>query len=111
MKTCTHCGVTKTYECFSSAYAWGDGYRPDCRQCISDRGKSRRLELGTTEMTARKHGTDAEMYTEILSIQGDVCAICKKPREEGTRALSIDHNHSGPATGGVYTLAPDVMEG
>jgi hypothetical protein len=40
----------------------------------------------------RKFGIGIEDYERMLEAQGDVCAICKKPRPE-ERTLHVDHDH------------------
>ncbi len=90
MKTCTKCGQLKSPEEFHR-YPWKDGRRPDCKACRSAYSKARQERIGSTHFTARRHGTSASEYRDILAIQNGVCAICgTAPR---SRPLAIDHDH------------------
>lgn len=41
----------------------------------------------------KKYGITEFQYETMLVTQGNCCALCKKPRKQGTRRLHVDHNH------------------
>lgn len=51
-----------------------------------------------------QYGITLHQYNDMLSKQGGVCCICKKPRADGKR-LAVDHNHT---TGRVRGLLCDM---
>lgn len=47
-----------------------------------------------TKANIKKHGLTPEQFTERLSGQGGVCAICGADKNANGRRLSVDHDHS-----------------
>ncbi|WP_443061113.1 endonuclease VII domain-containing protein [Streptomyces sp. NBC_00464] len=82
--TCAEWLYTDAYVADTSAL---DGLAGQCKACVRD-----------SRLTAR-FGVDAARYDTLLSNQGGVCAICKRPDPAG-RALAVDHDHTCcPAVG------------
>ena len=101
MKICTRCGQKKPLEDFSVQDSCQDGYRPDCKVCRNTYSKERARRLGTTEMTARTHKITADLYREILAIQGNHCPLCGDYPDVKARAFAIDHDHGTERLRGI----------
>lgn len=41
----------------------------------------------------KTYGINLDQYNNLLSRQGESCAICKRPKNEFTKALAVDHCH------------------
>ena len=66
----------------------------DIRGCFSTRDPA--IETGRRRRFERPHISDLE---EVVTLQGNACAICTAPFKS-TRSFHIDHNHSaGPIRG------------
>lgn len=91
MKTCMKCGVTKPLSEFHR-HKYGDGFRPDCKECRRKYGRERQRKMGR-ELTLRKYGIGETLYTDILEVQKGGCALCGAALDENARALAVDHDH------------------
>lgn len=40
------------------------------------------------------YGISLNEYNELLKVQGNCCAICKKPQQEQKRNFAVDHDHN-----------------
>lgn len=92
MKQCTKCGETKPLEAFH-AQKWGDGRRPDCKECRREYGRRRQVER-SRDLSLRKYGINEADWLEVAAIQGGVCAICGNAPAEDRRPLCVDHDHA-----------------
>lgn len=57
----------------------------------------------------RNTGWTPEHYAEVWALQGERCAICKRPREEGEREFCADHCHQTERQRGI--LCPQCNSG
>jgi hypothetical protein len=83
---CNACDTDKISELFPKPKKnkKGELKYGNCKQCIAS--KSRRLRL------KNKFNISEEEYLAILSLQDDVCAICKNP-PKFNKNLAVDHDH------------------
>lgn len=53
-----------------------------------------RFKLNVRNYRLRRHyGVDLRWYDEQFAKQGGVCAICRRPQQEGIKSLAVDHDH------------------
>lgn len=93
MKTCTKCGISKSFDCFTINKASSDGFHSWCRSCRSlyykeNKGKWRKSDI------ERRYEISFEEYLLLKKNQNNCCFICGKTEEENKRRLAIDHCHS-----------------
>lgn len=93
-KKCTKCKETKSINEFHIHSDSKDGYRAQCKKCISRQFKLRYNRCPVLS----KHGLTEIDYELMLKSQNGVCVICKQPEtvRQGNKIqyLSVDHNHS-----------------
>ena len=90
-RQCALCGEVKSLENFYKNSTVKSGYDSSCVPCFLIRKRDAHL-LRTYNLTPEK-------YTEMLELQGGVCAICKQPemvvrRGDRVPVLSVDHDHA-----------------
>lgn len=123
LKVCKDCFETKPHASFSRQAGYRDGYRSNCKDCVTLRakrwcqanperaaaGKRRHYEVNGDEVRARvrdlaltrRYGITRSQYDEQLVAQGHRCAICGSD-EPGSkyRRFAVDHCHrTGRARG------------
>lgn len=65
----------------------------------------------------RQYGLTLEAYRALLEVQQNLCAICGKPETQptkygdGTRALSVDHDHKNGQVRGLLCTWCNVRLG
>jgi hypothetical protein len=86
-----------------------------CLECNRKRGKNRSKEIRRLEYQSRrtvvrnsklknKFGITPDQYQKLLSKQNNLCAICKRTREEvskNKKSFAVDHDHK---TGNIRGL-------
>jgi hypothetical protein len=106
-KHCTACKQTLPIDAFyKMATKNGRKYYHQswCKECLRKKNvEYHRTPAGAISDMRRKlrknHGIELESYQQMLQKQKGVCAICKqeekscKTRGQGTRPLSVDHDH------------------
>lgn len=117
LKSCTKCGQYKPFDQFAKDKTPACGRYASCKSCNRDRiaantaasklrkrvyDKEYRKTLGLKK-AANQYKVSASDLHALLSMQGEVCAICKKPETQKHQTgvdmrLAIDHCH---ATGDV----------
>ena len=99
MKTCNTCSETKPFDSFYKGAAYADGYRPKCKQCVSDYHKERNSKpeqkIKQREWSYnRLYGISIEEYNRLSESQNHACKICGSlDSRRGNNFLMIDHNH------------------
>lgn len=113
-KQCTRCKLVQSVENFSRN-GWnkrvrkGDGLNHWCKTCVNqynrvyvakNKEKLQRIAkekydpLKSKDQTLRRsYKITLGEYNQMLESQGGVCAICKRPSQDG-KMLSVDHDHS-----------------
>lgn len=125
-KICTKCKVTKPLGEFYNATHHKDGKTSQCKQCTDRKNKEwesrnkdkvreyrkqadfRRRDYRAGEHLFRTYGLTKSEYTNLLTKQQGLCAICKR-EESGVlrgskRRMGVDHNHK---TGRIRGLLCD----
>lgn len=98
-KKCSGCEKVFGQEGFHKDKSSSDGYRSICKECAKAKSKAWYEKSDTYRLIIRnsglrkRFGIDQADYFEMLKTQGGVCAICKKPPEEG-KYLHVDHDHN-----------------
>lgn len=111
MKRCSRCGEEKPLDDFTPNNAW-------CRPCTTqyqvERRKDPSIRARENKLQRERHrknpdaqrnrqlkhwyGMQLRDYSEMLSSQGNVCAICQKPEtaiiKGKVAALAVDHKHN-----------------
>jgi hypothetical protein len=101
-KVCCHCNIEKPLDDFHKAKKGSLGRQGKCKPCntITRREYSSRKPEKNWVQNLKRMGLTSEEYTEMLSLQGGVCASCGNPektidnRTGKVRRLAIDHDHS-----------------
>ena len=99
-KTCKKCNNSYTLDKFTNQKRYKDGKHPWCKSCryVYDRlwSINNKLAKRTSILKSRskKFGLTYEEYQNLINVQNNQCAICKKTEKEEKRALAIDHCHS-----------------
>ena len=99
MKTCTKCETVKDLTEFHKGKGYKDGYRSECKVCISAYYKARNATTQQKEKNRawsyqRKYGITPVQYDEMLAAQGGGCSICKSPESKRSgQRLMVDHDH------------------
>ncbi len=113
MKKCCTCAKTKPESEFNKRSVAADRLEPSCRECVQKRHRNwiatnkEKAQLYETNRKPRpedydkerwakkrrfsKYGLTPETYQELLTLQGDVCAICGIAP---THTYRVDHDHS-----------------
>ena len=83
---------------------YGREYRNLHREKTREQGRKRYAAQSSEKVAARKeyersrsiarHGLTMEQYENLLSDQGEGCAICASPTAGGKGSWHIDHDHS-----------------
>lgn len=123
-KTCTSCGEYKELTKFWNRKCYKDGYSPRCKSCWSDQKSKQAWRDGNKDYQNQwrlrnvdkcnlsslksrikhKYKISLSDYEDLISKQGNSCAICKTHQDSLYRRLSIDHCHK---TGKVRGLLCD----
>lgn len=124
MKVCRKCGVPKTLDEYWDHPTGKYGKRPRCKECVSaenDEHLRRRLAIEPSYNRDRvrrwssvgdnkrrrnlvtRYGITVEEYDRLLAEQGNKCAICRLPMDEGKR-LAVDHDHDTGAVRGIVHI-------
>jgi Recombination endonuclease VII len=105
---CLKCLQNKPHAEFYKDQRRRDGMQAWCKTCqagynrvysrTTERGKRRYGALTPAQRRTRKvkfeYGVDPDTYDRMLSEQGGVCALCKKPETMKNRKnLCVDHDH------------------
>ena len=99
MKTCTSCEVAKPFTEFNKGPAYKNGYRSQCKACLSAYSKRRnsdpvQKEINRANSYKFKYGITLKQYDEMLEQQNGVCKICgSKDSKRGDHRLMVDHDH------------------
>ena len=118
MKKCSKCKKLKNIQDFHKNSRKSDGLRSECRVCRNEyrrlfrkENKEQFLKYENTEefknksfarTLKRDYGISVEEFNSMLSKQGGLCKLCRKPEQHKTKKkLSVDHCH---ATGKVRGL-------
>ena len=114
MKKCFKCQHIKPIDSFYAHKGTNDGHLNKCKSCtkvdvrtwdsnnpekkLSYRQLERQRNADTYQRARLKrlYNITLENYNEILSSQGNVCAICKKPRP-----TVVDHDHETGKVRGI----------
>lgn len=92
-RECLTCGQTKPIEEFGRDARIKSGYRHECKECIGNPDRMRRIYV------MARYGLTPEQYDDIASRQRGLCEICGRPEtatavaKHGIANLSIDHDH------------------
>lgn len=103
------------------------GVASHCRECSNriaternstDKGKyarhnsyKRNREKVMDQKLQKKFGITLEQYKQILSSQGNKCAICGKTPEENKKMLAVDHNHATNKNRGLLCSSCNICIG
>ena len=94
MKTCKACGEAKPLTEYHAAPGYAGGYKPQCMPCYRAYQKEQRKKITPTMRrdfwVKHKYGITLEQQTQMLKVQGGLCAICKQPMLR----LCVDHCHT-----------------
>lgn len=102
MKKCTRCKILKHRAGFGKDKYTPDGLNYGCLDCAKmDSRRYRKSVKGTEKyrIAKKKHslshlyGLPIDQYHSILSLQNELCAICKEHKSKFKRSLSVDHCH------------------
>lgn len=92
MTICTGCGQDLPSSSFTPRKEGGKKHVSKCKSC---RSRAYRDRYSPDDLHEHKlkavFGIDRLAYTEMLSAQGGLCAICRQP--PGKQRLSVDHDH------------------
>lgn len=126
MKTCTKCGIEKSFTEFAGSHRNRSGLQARCKQCWGEASKKWRKEnpekarasvkaweLSNPEKVKaksiarrgkrqpgyyiRRFGITTSQYDGLLLAQSGMCAICQRSEKTGRR-LSVDHIHGSNPT-------------
>ncbi|MER7008850.1 endonuclease domain-containing protein [Dactylosporangium sp. NPDC000555] len=107
---CRRCGETKPRDAFYNLPHTTAPRRP-CKACILQDKRTRYAtqdgdRISHAQVLREKHNLTPAEYDRMLTAQGGLCAICRKPETTrgrgGTpRRLTVDHDHR---TGAVRKL-------
>ena len=87
MKKCSQCKKEKAYSEFYKRHETKDGYRYECKKCVSANGKKpKAIKAAKKARLKYKYGITIE---EAQRIQETPCEICG----DASKASVIDHNH------------------
>lgn len=89
-RRCTGCGEVKPPADF------GTQQRTRCKQCQTNAARDWRTANPEKVQNARirRHGITPDEYEQMLSAQGNCCAICRTEAPTDRRKWNIDHDHS-----------------
>lgn len=100
-KKCNNCKSVLPITKFGLSRKSSDGRHSECRQCAVRRAALYRSgpmagiikEKSRQRAFARYRMTEAD-YQELLTAQGGVCAICKRPPDPNGKRLRVDHDQA-----------------
>lgn len=104
LKKCTKCFKEKVQSEFFRDRQKKSGYCPHCKECnkkISKNWRKSNPEQRRFNVLKSSTGVNKEQYLELLKLQENNCAICKKSIEENNRNLSVDHCHNDKLVRGL----------
>lgn len=96
IKRCGKCKIPKPFKQFSRGNRTKNGLQSWCKTCSSECSSAWAKAQGPDYH--RKHhlqymfGLSIENHDRLLTAQGGVCAICRRPPSKGTH-LVVDHSH------------------
>jgi len=103
-KKCKMCGTTKSIENFYTTRISSKGkqyYMSSCKNCESERAKTRNKIYGRAEHLKRRYGiTDADIIY-ILRDQSWSCAICGLHFFMFNLKVCVDHDHNTGKVRGI----------
>lgn len=97
-RECSECGQFKPWAEFHTRRDLSTGHASNCKSCRKRRTRIN-IENGSirNQELKRKYGIGPGIYQQIVTEQGDCCAICgtteKKVSRGHARYWSIDHDH------------------
>ena len=103
VKTCTKCKESKPLTEFYRHKHSSDGRAWSCKKChqhyflrFRKKTKKKRAKQDWERHLKSNYGITGEMYKEMLTNQGGVCAICKSDNtgRRGAKRFSVDHCHN-----------------
>ena len=107
MRTCKTCGIKATnsdeLELFARGASYKFGRKPQCKQCATS-SEYNITRNNSLDRRCRKFGITVEEYSNLISIQNNSCAICKKHKDvfEGRgKNFHIDHCHTSGKVRGL----------
>lgn len=99
-KICKTCKESKSLDKFYSHGSCKSGTRTECKDCgrSKDIEKSKQYRLKNPEkrkstVLMNKYGIGLEQYNEMLTIQNNVCKICKTSDPGPKNMFCVDHCH------------------
>jgi hypothetical protein len=84
-KPCKTCNETKPLDEYYLLYGKPESH---CKKCRNKKSYEKQREY----RLLYKYGLTRKQYKALLTLQGDVCAICKQRNE--VKELGVDHDHT-----------------
>ena len=121
-KECKKCKEDKPFSEFVRHASCKDGFRQECRGCMSDYQKVKRVSyrgvISRRYSLKKNYGLSIEQYDRMLEDQKGKCAICaaKRPPDAPLSFFHVDHDHQtgvvrgllcGPCNTGIGMLKDD----
>ena len=91
MKYCLQCKQTKEPSEFHKHKLGKDGLRPTCKECRKAEPYKPQVQLN--RYLKSTYNITLQQYDEMLSAQGNVCAICGSNYPGHCGRFCVDHNH------------------
>ena len=122
-KMCRICGVEKPITEFYKHNHTKDGYRNECKECHSKKGKEHYKREGSKERhrvsarkyTLKQYGLDEASYKALYEKQHGKCLICGRHFEEvstnRTKTACVDHDHKTGVVRGLLCWNCNVAIG
>lgn len=125
MKSCTKCGIEKSFDEFPPRKTSKDGFRNECKTCTkeahkkwSDVNREAVRFKARTRALNYKYGMSHQDIILLLEKQNNQCCICSVDISKGHH---VDHNHEtgdvrgllcGPCNRGLGYLkdSPDIVK-
>lgn len=97
MHKCSTCQQLLPLDQFHKNKASRKGHSYECKPCCKSRSKRRWQEMENKaeycrRNVLRQYGITPAEYNRMFLAQDGLCAICSRP-EEGSKNLSVDHDH------------------
>lgn len=121
---CSRCHQTKPIDSFYINNHYSNGRKSVCKDCCNKQRKENYYSLNKEELddfvlkySLKTYGLSKESYESMLKEQKGVCAICGKPetakhkRNQWTKRLSIDHDHSTGVVRGLLCAKCNALLG
>lgn len=111
MKTCNRCKIEKEFSAFHKNARNKDGLNNRCGKCTVEYNNERYRKNDSMKKyqkdywngnvrKLKKYGLSVEQYREMLSRQGNCCAICKQELIQ----QYVDHCHTTGKVRGILCL-------